>query len=70
MRSKYGAVAVEADGRRFASKKEAARYRVLKALEGAGEISGLTLQDRFPLIVNGIKVCTYVCDFRYLENGQ
>jgi hypothetical protein len=65
--SKYRAIAVTVDGYRFASKKEAARYRVLKARAAAREIVALELQPRYPLIVNGEKVGTYVGDFRYFE---
>lgn len=63
--SKYGNRRVEADGVSFASAKEARRYGELKLLERAGEIAELRLQPRFPLIVNGVKVCTYVADFSY-----
>jgi len=69
-RQKYGAVAVTVDGHRFASKAEAARYRVLKAREDAGEIEGLELQPRFPLVVNGERVGVYVADFRYREKSE
>ena len=65
--SKYGAIAVEVDGIRFASKREAARYGLLRVLEGAGQISGLVLQPRFPLVVEGEKICTYVADFQYTD---
>lgn len=37
------------DGVRFASKREAARYRELRLLEKAGDIWDLELQPRFPL---------------------
>jgi hypothetical protein len=57
------------DGRRFASKKEARRYLALRLLERAGEISSLACQVRYPLSVNGIKVCTYVADFVYRDKG-
>ena len=67
--NKYQAQVTEVDGLRFHSKKEAARYRVLKMLEASGEIEGLLLQPRFPLVVNGVKVCTYVADFQYTEAG-
>lgn len=67
--SKYGAQPVVIDGHRFASKREGARYRLLKAREAAGEIEGLELQPRYPLVVNGEEVGTYVGDFRYRENG-
>lgn len=65
MASKYRAVAVTVDGYRFASKKEAARYRVLKAMEAAGDIRRLELQPKYPLLVNGAKCGFYVGDFRY-----
>lgn len=63
--SKYGAVRTEVDGITFASKREARRYSELKLLERAGEIADLELQPRYPLVVNGVKVCTYVGDFLY-----
>jgi len=64
-RSKYRAVKTEVDGHRFDSKREAARYAELRALERAGKIHGLELQPRFPIEVNGHLVCVYVADFRY-----
>lgn len=57
------------DNIEFASKREATRYQDLKAMLHAGLISGLTLQPRYPLIVNDIKVAHYVGDFQYFENG-
>jgi hypothetical protein len=68
--SKYAAKPTHVDGIRFASKREAARYGELSNLQRAGIITHLELQPRFPLIVNGQVVCTYVGDFRYLENGM
>ena len=69
-RSKYGAVKTVVDGITFASAKEARRYSALKLLERAGEIELLTRQPRFPLVVNGQLVCTYVGDFAYhLKDG-
>jgi len=68
--SKFRAKPTHCDGHRFASKAEARRYSELKALERAGIISYLELQPRFPLIVGGNVVCTYVGDFRYMENGK
>lgn len=69
-RTKYAAVRTQVDGIWFASKKEATRYATLKLLEKAGAIRGLQLQVRFPLVVNGVKVTTYVCDFAYDEGDQ
>jgi hypothetical protein len=68
-RSKYGNKAVEMDGRRFASKREAARYAELALLQRIGTISSLECQPRFPLVVNGVKVATYVADFRYQDSA-
>jgi hypothetical protein len=68
--SKYAAKPTILDGIRFASKREAGRYGELKNLERAGIISGLTLQPKFPLIVHGTKVCTYIGDFAYIEDQK
>lgn len=72
-RSKYGAVKTTVDNIVFDSKKEAARYQELKALEKAGEISGLELQPRLVLQVmhwhdGPKKVGEYRGDFRYTTN--
>lgn len=47
---KYKSRAVVVDGVRFASKKEASRYKELKFLENIGVIQNLELQRRFELI--------------------
>ena len=53
----------------FASKKEAKRYQELVLLEKAGKILGLKTQVRYPLDVCGMKICTYIADFRYYERA-
>jgi len=53
------------DGIKFDSKAEARRYNELKLLVRACEISDLQLQPKFPLVVNGELVCTYIADFSY-----
>lgn len=69
--SKYGAIRTEIDGRTFASKAEAGRFAELKLMERGGNISGLECQPKYPLVVNGVKVATYVADFRYFdEDGR
>lgn len=65
--NKYGAVRVRVGGRTFASKREAKRYQELRLLQEAGEIEDLALQVGFPCVVGGMKVCTYVADFVYLD---
>ena len=60
--------AVKTNG--FASKREAAHWEELRLREQAGEITELKKQVRFDLIVNGIKICSYVADFTYqLKDG-
>ncbi len=68
--SKYRNEPQVVDGHRFPSKREARRYEALRLLERAGEISDLQLQVTFPLHVNGRKVCSYIADFVYQEDGQ
>lgn len=67
---KYSNKPTEVDGHTFPSKREANRYKELKLLERAGEISDLNLQVRYPLCVNAHLVCTYVADFTYVEGGR
>jgi hypothetical protein len=70
MVSKYGAVRTDVDGITFASKAEARRYGELCILAQQGVISDLECQPRFPLSVNGVKIGTYVADFRYLDRER
>jgi hypothetical protein len=65
--SKYRATAVTVDGIRFASKHEAKVYSGLKIRERAKDIFELKLQPRFPLVVNGVTVGTYVADFSFKD---
>lgn len=64
---KYRNQKADADGIVFHSKRERNRYQDLKILELAGEIRNLELQVRFPLEVNGHRVCTYVGDFKFFD---
>jgi hypothetical protein len=73
-RHKYGAKPTVVDGHKFPSKKEARRYGELVLLERAGEISGLALQPRFPIVINGEPVrypsgvaLEYRGDFKYTD---
>jgi len=69
-RSKYGAKKTVVDGIKFDSMAEAARYGVLKVLQSAGLIKDLRLQVPYVITVNGKKICRYVADFVYIENGK
>jgi len=68
--SKYKAKKTSIDGKMFASKKEAARYRELSVLEFSGKIAGLILQPKLKLEVAGVMICTYIADFHYIEQGK
>ena len=67
--TKYKAIRTQVDGITFASKKEAMRYKELKFLREQKRISDLVLQPKFPIQVNGKKICTYIADFIYNEDG-
>lgn len=66
-KSKYRAKPTTIDGIRFASKKEALHYCILKTLEIDGRIKDLQMQIPFKCVVNGKLVCTYICDFVYWD---
>lgn len=65
--NKFRAIKTTVDGVTFHSKKEAYRYQSLKLLERGGKILSIELQPEFLVIVNGVKICKYIADFRYLD---
>lgn len=72
--NKYKAKKVTIDGFTFDSLREGVRYRELRLLERAGEITNLELQPEFPLYcgLNPVKfesgrAAKYKADFRYEE---
>lgn len=74
--NKYRNKKVIVDGKEFDSNKEGNRYKELRLLERAGEISNLELQPRF-LLQDGFKKngrtfrkIEYIADFKYIENGK
>ena len=69
-RNKYGARKVKIDGITFDSKGEARRYGELRLMEKQGLISRLTVHPRYDLTVNHQKICTYVADFEYRDEGN
>lgn len=58
------------EGIRFASQLEAKMWAAYRDMEKRGEISELELQPRFPLVVNGVKIGTYVGDFRFRQGAD
>lgn len=65
--NKYRNVPTVVDGKKFDSKREAARYVELKLLERAGVIKDLKLQVPFEFRHNDVLICRYLADFTYLE---
>ena len=74
--NKYRNKKIQVDMYVFDSIAESLRYKELKLLEQAGEISELTLQPRFLLQEafrkNGksYRKIEYVADFQYIEKGK
>lgn len=64
---KYHNEPIEVDGIRFDSIAESTRYRELTHLLNAGEITCLELQVTYPLMVQGVRIASYIADFRYLD---
>lgn len=58
------------DGKRFASKAEMARYEELTKMLMRGEIEDLELQVVYRIDHNGVHICKYLADFRYVQDGQ
>lgn len=79
-KGRYGNIKkIEEDGHRFDSKREYLRYKELKLLERAGEITDLRVHPRYEIVIGGvpIMVCSnqhnkwdrplvYEADFEYL----
>ena len=77
MASKYKNKKTTFCGIEFASRKEASRYKQLKAWQELGLISDLRLQQKFVLIpaqrIEGKLVereCAYIADFMYVDNDS
>lgn len=70
--SKYKAIPTESsDGQKFRSHLEATYYNRLKLLVTGGQLTKFEREVRFELIVNGVMVCAYVCDFiLYYPDGR
>lgn len=67
IRHKFNAVRTESDGYKFASKKEAKRYKELKLLQQCGDVVFFLIQVPFRL-PGGVK---YIVDFEiFWANGE
>jgi hypothetical protein len=59
------------DGYLYASKAEARYAQHLDLLKAAKQIKGWERQVKWPLIVNGVRVCGFVPDFKvHLKDGK
>lgn len=63
---KYRNQKTTVDGITFDSKKEADYYGKLLMLKKEGSVIDFKMQVKYHLIVNGIKICTYISDFDVL----
>lgn len=76
-KSKYGNIKTQIGGITFDSRKEAGRYAELMAMQRAGKIRDLHLQQDFTLqeaftepTGSRIRAIRYKCDFTYIEDGK
>lgn len=61
LKHKFRAIPTEFDGIKFASRKEAKRYRELRLLEKSGELLFFLRQVPFHLPANVKYVCDFLC---------
>lgn len=66
-RSKYGSKPTVVDNIRFHSMKEANCYCTLKRLLRTNKITDLECQPSYQIVLNGIRICKVILDFRYKE---
>ena len=67
-RTKYGNRKVVKNGETFDSVREYERHLVLLDMQAKGDIERLERQPKYPLVVNGVKVGTYIADWWYWHN--
>lgn len=65
--SKWGNKKTVVAGLKFDSKWESQHWVELRLRESAGEIKNLQRQVRIPVVINGVKVTTFIADFTYDE---
>ena len=65
--NKYGAIKCSHDGYRFDSLKEGDEYLKLRLRLQGGDICGLIVHPKYPIVIHGKLVCTVILDFSYLD---
>lgn len=68
--SKFGNIKTLYNGFMYDSKHEARYARELDLRVKAKDIVSYEKQVRFPIVINEIKICDYVCDFIVLKNDK
>lgn len=70
-KNKYKATKIYVNGIRFDSKLEGRVYEDLLFQLNQGLLIEIKRQVKIPLEVNGVLICTYICDFRVVDkHGQ
>lgn len=70
-RGKYNNKRTVYGGLVYDSKLEAGRAYELDMLKRAGEVIKWDRQIKFPIVINGIKICDYIADFKvWWKNGN
>lgn len=69
-RNKFGAIKTVYKGVEYHSKKEASYAERLDLLKKAKKIKSWDRQLKIPIIVNGVKICTYIMDFVVTTNDD
>jgi hypothetical protein len=63
--NKYNAKRVQVDNIWFDSKAEAKRYTELKLMNKTGLIGPITVHPKYPIEMDGVKICVVELDFSY-----
>jgi len=67
-RNKFNAVKASHDGYKFDSIKECNVYKEYAIELSLGYIKDLKVHPKYPIVINGIKVCNVLLDFEYFDN--
>lgn len=68
-KSKFGNRKKVLDGITFDSTREARRYQDLVLMQKGGQINLLRRQVPYPIYIKGKKICDWLADFVYIQNG-
>lgn len=68
--NKYKAIKTEYNGVLYASKAEAKRAMELDLMEKDYLITDVQRQPKFPIVINGKTVFTYIADFSYFDEEK